>query len=93
MSDIRVVDEEDSGVEDVNMLPQRLFATDHFPSERTNVYSTADFLLRIRDALKGAPEMLVILSSSFGGLFTIPARRLYAGRVVHSMMTRHVDVN
>ncbi|KAJ4891589.1 hypothetical protein Rs2_31337 [Raphanus sativus] len=84
-------DEEDSGVEDVKaLLPQRLFATDRFPSERTNVYSTADFLLRIRDALKGTPEMLVLLSSCFGGLFELPARRLYAGRVVHSMMTRQV---
>lgn len=50
----------------------------------------ADFLLRVRDALKGTPEMLVLLSSCFGGLFKIPARGLYAGRVVHNLMSRQV---
>ncbi|KAJ4881784.1 ULP_PROTEASE domain-containing protein [Raphanus sativus] len=86
--------EEDAGhssVENVKqLLPERLFATDRFPSERTNIYSTSDFLLRVRDALKGSPEMLVLLSSCFGGLFNVPARNLYPGRVVHSMMTRQL---
>ncbi|KAJ4904567.1 Uncharacterized protein Rs2_18518 [Raphanus sativus] len=88
----REEDAGDSAVENVKqLLPERLFATDRFPSERTNIYySTSDFLLRVRDALKGSPEMLVLLSSCFGGLFNIPARNLYAGWVVHSMMTRQV---
>ncbi|KAJ4885581.1 Uncharacterized protein Rs2_35674 [Raphanus sativus] len=84
-------DSADSVVENVKeLLPKRLFATDRFPSERTNIYSMADFLLRVRDALKGTPEMLVLLSSCFGGLFKIPARGLYAGRVVHNLMSRQV---
>ncbi|KAJ4866604.1 Uncharacterized protein Rs2_51865 [Raphanus sativus] len=88
----REEDAGDSAVENVKqLLPERLFATDRFPSERTNIYySTSDFLLRVRDALKGSPEMLVLLSSCFGGLFNIPARNLYAGWVVHSMMTRQL---
>lgn len=61
-----MVDATDSGVEDVKaLLPQRLFATDRFSSERTNIYSTADFLPRIRGALKRNPEMLMLLSPCF----------------------------
>ncbi|CAN7018627.1 unnamed protein product [Brassica rapa subsp. trilocularis] len=71
-------------------LPERLFATDRFPSERVNMYSTVDFLLWIRDVLRGTPEMELLLGSCFGGLFRIPARRLFAGKVVHSLMTRQV---
>lgn len=54
------------------------------------MYSKVDYLLRVRDALKESPEMAVLMSSCFGGLFKMPARRLFAGRVVHSMMTRQV---
>ncbi|KAG2289967.1 hypothetical protein Bca52824_049571 [Brassica carinata] len=38
----------------------------------------------------GTPEMELLLGSCFGGLFRIPALRLFAGKVVHSMMTRQV---
>lgn len=65
-----VVDAADSGVENVKeLLPERFFATDRFPNERTNIYSKADFLLRVRDALRGSPEMFVLLSSCFVGPF------------------------
>lgn len=73
-----------------NGLPVRLFATDRYPCERVNTYSTVDLLLWVRDALKGKPEMDILMGSCFGGLFQIPTRRLLAGKVVHSMMTRQL---
>ncbi|KAF8091399.1 hypothetical protein N665_0446s0018 [Sinapis alba] len=85
------VDATEEEVEDVKaLLPERLFATDWFPSERVNIYSTVDYLLRVKEALKGTPEMEVLAGSSFGGLFKMPARRLLAGKVIHSMLTRQV---
>ncbi|KAJ4888004.1 hypothetical protein Rs2_27752 [Raphanus sativus] len=61
----REKDAGDSGVENVKqLLPERIFATDHFPSEMTNFYSKTDLLLRVRDALKGSPEWLVLLLRS-----------------------------
>lgn len=76
-------------VEDVKeSLPGRLFATDRFPSERVNTYSTTDFLLCVRDLLKGSVEMGQILGSCFGRLFSLPVRRMLAGKVVHGMLTR-----
>lgn len=78
-------------VEDVKeSLPGRLFATDRFPSERVNTYSTTDFLLCVRDLLKGSVEMGQILGSCFGRLFSLPVRRMLAGKVVHGMLTRQV---
>ncbi|KAF2562671.1 hypothetical protein F2Q70_00015705 [Brassica cretica] len=38
-------------------LPERLFATDRFPSERVNMYSAVDLLLAVRGTLNGMPEM------------------------------------
>ncbi|KAF8097014.1 hypothetical protein N665_0297s0023 [Sinapis alba] len=85
------VDATEEEVEDVKaLLPERLFATDRFPSERVNIYSTVDYLLRVKEALKGTPEMEVLAGSSFGGLFKMPARRLLAGKVIHSLLTRQV---
>nr|VDD60541.1 unnamed protein product [Brassica oleracea] len=79
------------GCDDVGIrLPERLFATDRFPSERVNMYSTVDLLLWVWDVLSGSPEMDILLGSCFAGLFQMPARRLFAGKVVHSMMTRQV---
>ncbi|KAF3522886.1 hypothetical protein F2Q69_00046972 [Brassica cretica] len=79
------------GCDDVGIrLPKRLFATDRFQSERVNMYSTVDLLLWVRDVLSGSPEMDILLGSCFACLFQMPARRLFAGKVVHSMMTRQV---
>lgn len=45
-------------VEDVKgSLLERLFATDRFPCERINMYSTIDNLLCLRDALNETEEM------------------------------------
>ncbi|KAF2592933.1 hypothetical protein F2Q70_00042902 [Brassica cretica] len=45
------------GCDDVGIrLPERLFATDRFPSERVNMYSTVDLLLWVRDVLSGSPR-------------------------------------
>lgn len=82
--------EKDGCDEIAKRLPERLFATDRFPSERVNMYSTVDFLLWVRDVLRGTPEMELLLGSCFGGLFRTLALRLFAGKVVHSMMTRQV---
>ncbi|KAH0939196.1 hypothetical protein HID58_006657 [Brassica napus] len=49
---------ETTEVEDLKEgLSERLFATDRFPSERVNMYSTVDLLLAVRDALNGTLEM------------------------------------
>ncbi|KAG2250360.1 hypothetical protein Bca52824_080496 [Brassica carinata] len=82
--------EKDGCEEIAKRLPERLFATDRFPSERVNMYSTVDFLLGVRDVLRGTPEMELLLGSCFGGLFRTPALRLFAGKVVNSMMARQV---
>ncbi|CAN6869780.1 unnamed protein product [Brassica oleracea] len=83
--------EDSTEVEDVKeSLPGRLFATDRFPSERVNTYSTTDFLLCVRDLLNGSVEMGQILDSCFGRLFSLPVHRLLAGKVVQRMLTREV---
>ncbi|WZZ26383.1 hypothetical protein YC2023_009784 [Brassica napus] len=38
-------------------LPLRLFATDRYPSNRNNCYSSLEFLLLVRDVLEGSTEM------------------------------------
>ncbi|CAN7033543.1 unnamed protein product [Brassica rapa subsp. trilocularis] len=49
---------ETTEVEDLKEgLSERLFATDRFPSERVNMYSTVDLLLAVRDALNDTSEM------------------------------------
>ncbi|KAH0864094.1 hypothetical protein HID58_081305 [Brassica napus] len=53
-------------VEDVKgSLP---FATDQYPCERINMYSTIDNLLCVRDALNGTEEMALLLRFCFGSL-------------------------
>ncbi|CAN7126423.1 unnamed protein product [Brassica rapa subsp. narinosa] len=61
--------DETVAVEDVKgSLPERLFATDRYPCERINMYSTIDNLLCVRDALNGTEEMALLLRSCFGSL-------------------------
>ncbi|KAG5414997.1 hypothetical protein IGI04_002564 [Brassica rapa subsp. trilocularis] len=53
-------------VEDVReRLPERLFATDQFLSERVNMYSAVDLLLWVRDVLDRTPDMSTLLGSCF----------------------------
>ncbi|CAN7133300.1 unnamed protein product, partial [Brassica rapa subsp. narinosa] len=60
-------------VEDVKAAPsERLFATDRYPCERVNMYSTIDNLLWVRNKLDGTPEMEKLMGSCFGSLFKIP---------------------
>ncbi|WZZ52685.1 hypothetical protein YC2023_052792 [Brassica napus] len=47
-------------------LPERLFATDRYPSRRLNVYSSLNFLVAVKDVLRGTPEMDRIMGSCFG---------------------------
>ncbi|CAN6899778.1 unnamed protein product, partial [Brassica oleracea] len=69
-------------------LPSQLFATDRFPSDRVNNYSTIDNLLYVRDALQGSAAQL--MGSCFGNLFRLPARRLLMEKVIHGMLTRQI---
>ncbi|KAF3540898.1 hypothetical protein F2Q69_00021497 [Brassica cretica] len=55
-------------------LPLRLFATDRYPSNRNNCYSSLEFLLLVRDVLEGSAEMERLLCSCFGSLFRLPVR-------------------
>ncbi|KAF8086728.1 hypothetical protein N665_0614s0012 [Sinapis alba] len=50
-------------------LPERIFATDRFPSRRVNMYANIDYLLVVKEVLKGTAEMAWVLASGFGGLF------------------------
>ncbi|CAN7015104.1 unnamed protein product [Brassica oleracea var. botrytis] len=43
-------------------LPERLFATDRYQSRRLNVYSSLEFLVAVKDVLRGTPEMDRILA-------------------------------
>ncbi|CAN7029601.1 unnamed protein product, partial [Brassica rapa subsp. trilocularis] len=51
------------GKEKPDGIPERLFATDRYPSERVNMYSTVDHLLAARDALNNIPEMVKLIGS------------------------------
>lgn len=72
-------------------LPSRPFATDRYPSKRLNVYSTLDYLLVVREPLKGTPEMDRLLGSCFGKLFDLPVRRCsYSSVMIHALLARQV---
>ncbi|KAG2314708.1 hypothetical protein Bca52824_017830 [Brassica carinata] len=72
-------------------LPERLFATDRYPSRRLNVYSTLEYLLIVRDIVRGMPEMDLLLGSCFGKLFELPVRRCsYSSVMIHSMLARQM---
>ncbi|KAL0713036.1 hypothetical protein Bca4012_020014 [Brassica carinata] len=68
-------EEADPGDGPDERLPERLFATDRYPSRRLNVYSSLEYLVVIRDVLRGTPELDRILGSCFGKLFELSARR------------------
>ena len=79
---------ETAEVEDVKAaLSERFFATDRYPCERVNMYSTIDNLLWVRNKLDGTPEMEKLMGSCFGSLFKIPVRRLLMGKVVYILCT------
>ncbi|KAF8113513.1 hypothetical protein N665_0049s0029 [Sinapis alba] len=72
-------------------LPERIFATDRFPSRRVNMYASIDYLLVVKEVLKDTAEMARVLGSGFGGLFKLPVRRLtMSGKLVHGLLTRQV---
>ncbi|WZZ79299.1 hypothetical protein YC2023_099871 [Brassica napus] len=77
-----ISDGETAEVEDVKAaLSERLFATDRYPCERVNMYSTIDNLLWVRNKLDGTPEMEKLMGSCFGSLFKIPL--LYVRNETH----------
>ncbi|KAG2256223.1 hypothetical protein Bca4012_093305 [Brassica carinata] len=72
------ISDETAEVEDVKAaLSERFFATDRYPCERVNMYSTIDNLLWVRNKLDGTPEMEKLMGSCFGSLFKIP---VYEGK-------------
>lgn len=73
------------------MLPPRLFATGRFPSRRLNNYSSLEYLVIVRDALRGSPDYDRLIGSCFGKLFQLPARRCsYSSVMIHAMLVRQV---
>ncbi|XP_056867278.1 uncharacterized protein LOC130512867 isoform X2 [Raphanus sativus] len=72
-------------------LPSRLFATDRYPSNRLNVYSSLELLLVVRDVLRGTPEWDRLMGSCFGTLYQLPVRRCsYASVMIHAMLARQL---
>ncbi|XP_013639277.1 PREDICTED: uncharacterized protein LOC106344442 [Brassica oleracea var. oleracea] len=68
---------EDVAVND--RLPPRLFATDRYPSNRNNCYSSLEFLLLVRDVLEGSAEMERLLCSC-----------AFSAKLVHGMLSRQL---
>lgn len=66
---------EETGEQDLR-LPERLFATDRFPSRRLNVYSTLEYLVIVKNVLQGTPEHDRLMGSCFGKLYDLPIRRV-----------------
>ncbi|KAJ4910413.1 DUF1985 domain-containing protein [Raphanus sativus] len=56
-------------------LPPRLFATDWFPTNRLNIYSSPEILHFLCRVLRGSCVFQTIRESSFRKLFDIPARQ------------------
>lgn len=72
-------------------LPERLFATDRYPSRRLNVYSTMEYLVIVRKALQETPVYDRLMGSCFGKLYDLPVRRCsYASVMIHGMLARQV---
>ncbi|CAN7076235.1 unnamed protein product, partial [Brassica oleracea var. botrytis] len=72
-------------------LPERLFATNRFPTKQLNVYSKPDILCFVRNVLRGSDEFEVIRNSCFGRLFDIPARQSpVSHKLLHSLLCRQV---
>ncbi|KAL0712484.1 hypothetical protein Bca4012_019462 [Brassica carinata] len=72
-------------------LPQRLFATDHFPNGRLNIYSKPELLAVIRDVLRDTEEFEFIKSSCFGKLFDLPAHQCPVScKLIHAMLSRQL---
>ncbi|XP_048611800.1 uncharacterized protein LOC106369616 [Brassica napus] len=72
-------------------LPERLFATDRYPSRRLNVYSSLNFLVAVKDVLRGTPEMDRIMGSCFGKLFELPVHRCsYPSVMIHTLLARQL---
>ncbi|AAG35101.1 unknown protein [Arabidopsis thaliana] len=72
-------------------LPNRLFATDHYPRGRLNVYSRPDILSFIKKVFDGTEELDFILQSCFGPLFHLPVSRVAtSGKVIHALLCRQL---
>ncbi|KAG2315054.1 hypothetical protein Bca52824_018176 [Brassica carinata] len=66
-------------------LPPRLFATDHYPCGRLNIYSKPELLAFIRHVLRDTDEFQFIKNSCFGGLFDLQARQCPVSRkLIHA---------
>ncbi|CAN6886258.1 unnamed protein product [Brassica oleracea] len=78
----KAIDDGTAPMEDVavnDRLPPRLFATDRYPSNRNNCYSSLEFLLLVRDVLEGSAEMERLLCSC-----------AFSAKLVHGMLSRQL---
>ncbi|KAG2310809.1 hypothetical protein Bca52824_022366 [Brassica carinata] len=72
-------------------LPLRLFATDRFPINKLNIYSSPEILPFLRHVLRDTPEFQTIRQSCFGKLFDIPSRQAQQStKLIHSFLTRQL---
>lgn len=72
-------------------LPLRLFATDRFPINKLNIYSSPEILPFLRRVLSGTKEFQTIRQSCFGKLFDIPSRQApISTKLIHSFLSRQL---
>ncbi|KAH0910744.1 hypothetical protein HID58_034065 [Brassica napus] len=72
-------------------LPLRLFATDRFPINKLNIYSSPEILPFLRHVLRDTKEFQTIRQSCFGKLFDIPSRQAPISRkLIHSFLSRQL---
>lgn len=73
-------------------LPRRLFAADCYPrGARLNIYSKANLIGVLADALQGTEALQKILKSQFGKLFRLPVARCpNSAKVIHGLLARQL---
>ncbi|KAF2567919.1 hypothetical protein F2Q68_00027641 [Brassica cretica] len=72
-------------------LPLRLFATDRFPINKLNIYSSPEILPFLRHVLRDTKESQTIRQSCFGKLFDIPSRQApISTKLIHSFLSRQL---
>ncbi|CAA7040452.1 unnamed protein product [Microthlaspi erraticum] len=73
-------------------LPKKVFAVDCYPEPgRMNIYSKANVIGRVADALAGTPALKTIHGSQFRQLFMLPVGRCsYSGKLIHAILARQL---
>ncbi|CAN7092368.1 unnamed protein product [Brassica rapa subsp. narinosa] len=72
-------------------LPLRLFATDRFPINKLNIYSSPEILPFLRHVLRDTKEFQTIRQSCFGKLFDIPSQQApISTKLIHYFLSRQL---